>query len=488
MIIELQNFKDILNNNYILLITSNSIEKDAVNNIFLSKTKVKINLETKGCYIGLIESHIVVHLSGTSGITSEDSIGRLVIEFISNNEFPKPKVVLMSGFCWGNPNNTHTGQTIISNTVYSLNSDIINDKNRTFKLRLFQSKLQKEYLTDFCINGEVASLETLIANNHYRDDIINQYPSILGGEMEGFGYIPTLHSKKIPWLILKTISDLADSQFTRENQKKCAEKSANLIPLLINELDSEFEEDNNLDTDHFKNVLRGNILHIKKTDFSEESLNDFLNDNIGVILESKLKEYFFTVDQQTGDSNFVRYFCDVILEICQNSFKHGKSTDFTISFLPKDIILEDNGIDFDISKIQGIKGGSTIWKKIDTNFLKTGIARYSHQPNIYTFHLETVKISLRNLREQCSVKIVSGTIGAIQSRNQILEYNKDCTSVYLKDKFNRMTSRRLTIIEEVKSLLEKDLTVYLSVHNQSEAEEYQNALINFGDKLIILYD
>lgn len=59
---------------------------------------------------------------------------------------------------------------------------------------------------------------------------------------------------------------------------------------------------------------------------------------------------------------------------------------------------------------------------------------------------------------------------------------------YLKDKNNRMTSRRISILEEVKSILEKGITVYLSVQNEYEAVEYQNSLVDFSERLIIIYD
>lgn len=489
MTIKLNNFHDILNENYILLMTSNSLEKDAVNNIFKPKYKVDLNLANKGCYIGLIDRIIVVHLSGTSGVTSADSISRIVIEFISNRDIPQPKAVLLAGFCWGNPNKTITGKTVISNTIYSLNSSIVKGSGQHFKEKIFHSKLANEYLVSDCLNGPLASLERLISSNEFRDEIISQFPTILGGEMEGFGFIPTLDSKRIPWLIIKTISDFADNQFNRDLQEYSAKNVANYIPHLVKEISLELELDNSNDRlDHLKNILIGNSINILRNEFEEDILNDFLNDTIGPVVESKLQEYFYALDT-SGDSTFVRYFCDVILEIAQNSFKHGGSREFKISFHSKTIILQDEGTEFDYSQIKGSRGGATAWKKIKENFIDKQFVRYSHtKSNIYKFHLEGVKDFLINLREKCSVRIKPGTIGANQSRYQILEYDESCTSVYIKDKNNRMSSRRHYIIEEIKKLLLKDLTVYLSVIDEIDAKEYQEALIDFGEKLFIIYD
>ncbi len=489
MKIRLDNFQDTLTDNYILLLTSNSVEKDAVNKVLIPKTKIDLDLNDKGCYIGLIENNIVVHLSGTSGVTSHDSIGRLVIEFISGNEFPKPKFVLMVGFCWGNPHNTTSGQTIIANTVYSLNSNVIKEGKQQFKPHIFQSKFQRDFLESDCLNGAMVSLETLIVDVNYRNNIIEQYPIILGGEMEGFSYIPTLTSKEIDWLIVKTVSDYADDDYTREFQKAAADKSALILPKLIKEIEYELEDYNtSISLNHLKNILRGEIISISRNEFAIESINDFLNDIIGPVVESKLQEYFYAIDE-TGDSTFVRCFCDLILEICQNSFKHGNSSEFKISFHSKTIILNDDGVDFDVSSIEGVRGGAKAWKNAYDIFIQKELVRYSHsRENLHKFHLEEVKDFLTNLRENCSVRIKPGTIGNIYSRYQILEYNENCTSVYLKDKNNRMTSRRISILEEVKSILEKGITVYLSVQNEYEAVEYQNSLVDFSERLIIIYD
>lgn len=489
MKIRLDNFRDILTGNYILLVTSNSVEKDAVNKVLAPKTKIDLDLNDKGCYIGLVENNIVVHLSGTSGVTSHDSIGRLVIEFISRSEFPKPKVVLMVGFCWGNPENTKSGQTIIANTVYSLNSTVVKEGKQQFKSLIFQSKFQRDFLESDCLNGAIASLETLIADVNFRDDIIEQYPTIFGGEMEGFSYIPTLISNEIDWLIVKTVSDFGGDDYTREIQKEAALKSAIILPKLIKEIEHELDDYNSSKSlDHLKNILRGDVISISRNEFSSESLNDFLNDIIGPVIESKLQEYFYAIDE-TGDSTFVRCFCDLILEICQNSFRHGNSTEFKISFHSKTIILNDDGIDFDISGIEGTRGGAKAWKNVHDIFIQKEFVRYSHsKANVHKFHLEKVKDFLTNLRENCSVRIIPGTIGNIYSRNQILDFNENCTSVYLKDNNNRMTSRRLSLVEEVRRILEKGIVVYLSVHNEYEAKEYQNSLVDFGDRLIIIYE
>ena len=51
--IKLEYFKTLLNNRYILIVTSTSVEKNTVNAKLHAKRSVKIIPENLGCYIGL---------------------------------------------------------------------------------------------------------------------------------------------------------------------------------------------------------------------------------------------------------------------------------------------------------------------------------------------------------------------------------------------------------------------------------------------------
>lgn len=100
MNIKLQSYFDALNNNYVLICTSNVNEKKAVNKIILHRCELVTNMTSLGCSIGLINGKFVIHLTGESGIEANISISRLIIEFIKRESNPNPRLILLSGFCW----------------------------------------------------------------------------------------------------------------------------------------------------------------------------------------------------------------------------------------------------------------------------------------------------------------------------------------------------------------------------------------------------
>ncbi|MER5081977.1 hypothetical protein, partial [Providencia stuartii] len=74
MSLNINSFANYLNGNYILICTSNSVEKSAVNELLLYKQDLKIDISSRGCYIGLYNGLIIIHLSGDCGHSQEYSI------------------------------------------------------------------------------------------------------------------------------------------------------------------------------------------------------------------------------------------------------------------------------------------------------------------------------------------------------------------------------------------------------------------------------
>jgi hypothetical protein len=485
----LENFKNILNKNYFLVATSNSLEKNAVNERLDFKIKLELDLKSNGCYIGLIDGNIIIHISGTSGIVAETSIGRIILEFVLNNKYPIPATVLLVGFCWGNPNFTKVGDVIICNSIISLNSEILNKSDNNYKINHFNSSLTEKYLDGLSLNGTMASLEKLFADTSLRNDLIEKFPIILGGEMEGFSFIPTLNSKDIPWLIVKTVSDFGDNSYDKVNQKLSANLAVDKISVLIEELKIKSKISDYLEqkkSNNIINILKGQSVKINRLDFTLDTLNDYLNNSIGPIVDAKLKEYFYDLNFENG-GNFSKYFCSAILEIAQNSFRHGKTSNFEITFNTKSISIDYDGDDYELMEITGGKGGAVAWNDLFTSFIKNGLVKYSHdKKNNYNFKLEQYDFQLKELIKNCSIEIAPGTIRAGYYPEETLIYNKNCTSVYLNDLNNRMPSRRFSMIDEVKKLLEKGITVYVHVDDESAGKAYVDALVEFGDKLKIL--
>jgi nucleoside phosphorylase len=109
----LEDYKKNLDGNYILILTSNNKEKEAINKIINNKVSIRINKSNKGAYLGMISNTYVIHISGESGSISNTSISNVCKAFLSDSLNPSPKLIVLSGICWGNPKKTNLGETII---------------------------------------------------------------------------------------------------------------------------------------------------------------------------------------------------------------------------------------------------------------------------------------------------------------------------------------------------------------------------------------
>jgi nucleoside phosphorylase len=471
--------KDVLNEKYILILTANSIEKAALNKILSYRSDCEINMKHRGCSIGKINNFNVVHITGTSGISSPDSISRLAIEFLSKERFPTPKAVILFGFCWGVPEKTWIGDTLISNKIMSFNSRKDEPHGVTYKPEKYISSLAipESLLENFTpliykrLLGTLASLESLISNGADRDKILKYDDEIIGGEMEAFGIVPSLD--QIPWLIVKNVSDYACKDFSRVGQEKSAQTGAEHLPKIVskiveaNELDIFPTEKDQL---HIDDILTGNALALRRDHRSSDELNDYLNDIIGPLLAYKLERYSSTVEYE---KTFPREMCRMILEIVQNSFRHGGSTRATISLSHSKITIEEDKESFDIRTISGTNGGAQTWiNRIEPKYIKTNQVIYTKKGNAQTFHLPRVHPGFRKIVLECTATIVQKTIRSGYAQ-EIFEYNRDCESIFFDATRTMMMSRALSITDELSKILSEGKTVYLLCEDY-ELEMYQN--------------
>lgn len=491
MNIDIQDYYDALKNNYLLIVTSNSKEKKAVNEIMTNRKNLSVHMSTGGCSIGLLDGMFAIHLTGSSGISAEGSASRLVVEFVSRNNMPSPGLVYLVGFCWGNPTLTNIGDIIISDTIYSLNSRISKGKESIYKATQYRSSLDLSHVSKE-INreiadsqlGKLASLETLLSSTSEREQLLQQYPYLIGGEMEAFGFVPSL--KRTPWLIIKSVSDFGCDDFERSNQPEAA-VSASLALRTLNELlisnalinFSISKPDELLLIDR----LFGNEIRVLKKTIKSDDLNDLLNDEVGIIIERKLEYYLNEVGY---DRSFLRYFCDLILEVLQNSLKHSGASFASVKFYPDKIIINDDGDEYSLDNLEGDNGGALSWRRIKSCAIDTNLVNYSFKKKSHYFEMTAANKELIDAVKNCTASIIPSTIGSAYSRQATLSYNEGCKVIYVQDSDIRMTSRRIALIHEVKRLLDEGKKVYVKVSDKAYAEEYKLALKEYSDNLRIL--
>ena len=486
MKIKLQNHFDILDDNYVLICTSNKIEKDAVNRIINHRHELEANMNTLGCSIGLLNDKFVVHLTGESGMESDIAISRLVVEYISRERNPKPTLTVLSGFCWGNPDKVSSENVVICSDIISLNSDSYDQNGIRYKSTPYTSSINSSFIDgkiENTICGTMCSLETLIAQTSKRDEIITKFPHLLGGEMEGFGFIPSL--KSLPWVIVKAVSDFASDDFNREKQIIAAARSASTVQNLLSFYESEGYI--NLNATSSKNLclthaLYGKQIIVTNKEVNPSNLNDYI-DSLAPIIQYKLS-YYLTGDEY-GDS-FIKYFGYLLLETVQNSFKHGGASRCVIHFDESSLYIQDDGNDFELSGLSSYQntGGAFSWSKFKENFLDLGYVSYKFEKKKHKFKLIKANENITRIISECTASIVENAIGG-WANSQILSFKDDCESVYVDDRNVFIPSRRFSLVNEVKRIIESGRVVFVSVSDNENGTIYQS--LGYGpDKLKIM--
>jgi nucleoside phosphorylase len=487
MNIKLQNYFDVLDDNYVLICTSNIVEKNAINKIINHRCELVSDMNTLGCSIGLINNKFVVHLTGECGVESDISISRLVVEYIARDKNPKPSLVILSGFCWGNPEKTSVENVIVSSDIISLNSDSYHQDKKNYKATPYASSINARFIeskVNNVVSGTIGSLESLIASTSKRDEILTIYPHLLGGEMEAFGFVPSLRA--IPWVIAKAISDFANDDFDREKQITAANRAACVVKEMLTLYESEGHLNLNSTTSQnlcLTHALYGKEIKITTKEVNSSNLNDFI-DSLSPLVQYKLS-YYLTGDEYGDD--FIKYFGYLILETAQNSFKHGGATTCLIHFDEKSIFIQDDGNDFKLNDLESTegRGGAFSWSKFKKYFLDTGYVKYKFEKKKHKFKLVKANENITRIINECTASIVANAIGGGWENSQVLSYDEGCEAVYVDDRQVFIPSRRFSLISEVQRIIESGRVVFVSVSDSENGAMYQS--LGYGlDKLKIM--
>lgn len=482
--------KAALDNNYILLLTSNEKEKKAINELIEDTCSANLAGPSRGCYVGKIGDMFVIHISGTCGISQKDSIARIAASFLEKAENPKPKLIALIGFCWGDPQKVKIGQTLICTTIHSINKQISTPERIEYKSTIFNSPLSVSIDSLYeAIEGSstfkfssMVSLETLLTSTTERDNIINQFPTVDGGEMEAFGLIPSITG--IPWLIVKTVSDYGCDSFERDMQSATAKTSANLAPKIINAIcntNNFYFSQSSSECLALLDTMLGNSITFYLSDFNSDNLNDILNDKYGPIIQHKLSSY---CSEDEYDTEFSFTMCDLLLELVQNAFKHNGSTKLTLTFNQTSIILSGDNNAYDTTQIPGNKGGAQAWGTFNKNYIAPGNALYEAKNKNHKFSLLKIDTKLRETKINCTAKIKSSTIGSsFHSESGVLVFDTSCNSIYVDSSRVYMRSRALSIVADIQKWLSKGLVIYLTCRTQEEVRRYKEYLADDTGRL-----
>lgn len=467
MNVHLINYSGVLSSAYGLVLTANAIEKAAVEKVLATKAKADLQRRTQGATLGFVDPHIVLHLTGRAGGTDEDAVGRLVRHMLTP-PMPRPSFVVLVGFGWGSPSRTNVGDVMLADDVYMLNHRRATRDGSVYTRTTSRNVLRvpdgvsaalAANANGFMVHhGPLASLETHFASDLERDELLAQFPDLIGGEMEAYSFLPDCAT--VPWVVMKAVSDFGGYATDRVNQERAAANAAQLLPMLIRLLtrDGELPEAENDDAGRQSLIdgIIGDTLVVSMPN-NPNRLNDYLNDDVGPLLDRHLARY--ESDVGSGDG-LRRSLTNLILESVQNALRHGGASRAEIAFFETKVVLHDDGGAFDLESLAGEKGGALAWRQFKERYLDPGDTSINYKRsnkngrNICEIKFETLSVELRAARDRCSVSIVPDVINSWPAQGVFI-YDPACEVIHVSVGDVRMFSRSLEIVRAIISELEK---------------------------------
>ncbi|MEZ8365901.1 hypothetical protein AB6C96_12135 [Vibrio cyclitrophicus] len=487
--LKLESYKEAIDDNYYLILTSNSKEKSAINKIITHRRNLELEIPNRGASIGVIGDVFVVHITGTSGGADRFSTSIIASQFIAREKYPLPKFVVLVGFCWGNPKATSIGDILLSSQVVSLNSQVANTEGLNYKGKYFTSSLNINneevcgiaHENGYSLKvGDMASLDLLLSSSNVRDQIVCDYPNVVGGEMEAYALLPSLAD--LPWLVIKTVSDLGDNEFNRNEQVSASEQVSKFIQIILPKIISDSDFYFNNSTPHARlllDSLLGGTIKIDRSTFTSDSMNDYLNDVIGPQFIFKLSQYSSGVEY---DEEFPYVLADFLLEVAQNAFKYGESDSVSISFNNSNVSIYESNKAYDARKLSEGNGGSDSWNRLSKMYIDNADVSYSVNGKCHKITLKKINKYFKKIINECSAVIIPSTIrsGFI---TEVLSSNDECEEVYVDVSEIFMSSRRMDVISDVKRLVGEGKYIYISCRNESEVERYKANLVDCLESL-----
>ncbi|MGO4815843.1 hypothetical protein AB4156_40775, partial [Cupriavidus sp. 2MCAB6] len=208
------------------------------------RTVARVEHPHNGATLGRIGNRFCLHLTGEAGAQGDKSIGRLA-RYVTGSFLPKPVLVVIVGFAWGNPAKVAPGEVVISREVWAINRVRMTEQGEERLRTPRESPLgdlsdHVERLLERGLTGVragiLASCETYFSQDEARDRVLAQYPEVLGGEMEAYDFVADLG---VPWFLIKGISDDAGNGVKRDRQRSAAAAAAGLLLPLIVDLEAQ---------------------------------------------------------------------------------------------------------------------------------------------------------------------------------------------------------------------------------------------------------
>lgn len=483
--LDIQRLWRALDNNYVLVLTTNSHERKAVTNHLTHSAKAIVPIDNDGARLGVCGEQLILHLTGTSGGQADKAVGRITRRILSNPSMPNPKAVILVGIAWGAPDVCSLHDVILSGELIAVNQ-LRFEGEQLRHVPVSRTSFWMAELADISAEigslsaapkvGVLASGEQFLAADETRDALLEAFPQIVGGEMEGWDLVPDLGD--IPWFQIRGVCDFGSKDLNRNHQISAAERAAELLSTCIAAMQergrlSEIRRDPG--TVGLLEVLAGDSMHI--TDPGDAmSFDNHLNYRIGPSLIWRIAQYGLGVPPSVS---LPRLMTDLLLEIAQNAIKHGGAKLAMLQFGASSMTYSDDGLQFDIfaltDKPNG-RGGSKALAEVLDCLVNEGyielVAQTPHpsHANRYRISFPMLTTKIRETRENCSVEVRFG------DAEELLGFDPECNLLFFDASEIVMYSRRFDVLESLQEVLDGERNLIIKCDSEREKTFYEGGL------------
>lgn len=486
--IDILAMRDALEANYVLLLTTNSVERDAVSQVIAESFQTVVHRDTRGSRIGRLDDRFCIHLNGAAGAQDNNSIGSLT-RWMTSPPRPVPQLIIVVGFAWGNPAHCREGDVIVASRVRDVNhvrfsQGIVErrDISRTSPLGSVAECVDRLKIgrgEGRVLSGEFASAEAYLSDTAARDAILKQFPDLVGGEMEAFDVVRELD---VPWLFIKAVSDDGGDDVDRRQQHSAARNAASLILPALQVMTTEGlieQPRKDKSTERLADALIGHAFRISRPAGARGIVVEAMNREVPRIMQRLASYGLGVADQEL----LAEVLAVAMAEVGQNAFIHGDASYINLSFNETSVSLSDDGFSHDPNSLMGDRGGATAWCDLDRRFFRNGDILFKRRGskargNNYRFTFAAINSEIRNAERHCSVRY--GFRGSSPFEMLSLIFEPSCQTLFYDASKTFTVSKRFGDASELISLLEGGRSLIIACRDERQAQAFEVSLAAFA--------
>lgn len=331
----------------IVIVTATDVEREAVRSNMRPLTGTdglgRIRTATHSYYLGLLGQYPVAHVECAMGAVGAGAAQNTTNDAIA---FWTPRLVLMPGIAFGiDPNAQALQDILIADSVVAYEPARVEPGRLIRRGRelaagttiLERLRDQRAYSRRGSAPkvGLMLSGEKLVDDPEFKAELIRDYPTAIGGEMEGAGVASACHHHGVEWGLVKAICDWGDGKKDKTHQKAAAESAVWFITMAF------FQDDllPNLSTELSPSAFRL-VTGTRARFFHRPNEISAITD---LFADARVPVQF-GVDPASVLEHAAR-------ELIRNAFMHGGASAASIEIGEQEIILRDDGLEFDSTKL-----------------------------------------------------------------------------------------------------------------------------------------